>query len=371
MIETSQGLEWGGSGPTTTNAVERRYCKSEENLLRVAVKALQPERENIMRSDERRIYFFDLTLKKLGKSSHAPTLTEVLDVWKECFDGENAFHARQSGDVLYFISDMRLDEVEQTATLLISVIDKAMADAAYGHLDTRETRIIRKEEREGGHLSAHLVISLNPLKANTHLCLLEGMRRLNASSVQFLLNSLLRKDHKAEPDRFTYPDPSGAKTKAGAIRRIPYLPLIDLGGHPSEMLIDEIERGVIRHLSFIQTKEQQPFSDDPYLDEAEFQLKVTVKQNIPQQKRWERIAKAITSRKTEFSHGRISFVDSNHSVRNVEFDTENATIDNTQYVKFRTINKISPPLAEGAARIVDHFEGRMVALLKDDQESGE
>lgn len=322
-----------------------------------------------MRSDERRVYFFDLTLKKLGKSSHAPTLAEVLELWKENFDSRAAFHSRQSGDVLYLIGDMRIDEASQTATLLISVIDKAMADAAYGHLDTRETRIIKKGEREGGHLSAHLVISLKPQKANTHLCLLEGMRHLNASNIQFLLNSLLRKEHKANPDRYTYPDPGGAKTKAGTMRRIPYLPLIDLGGHPSEMLIEEIEKGVIRHISFIQTREQQPFSDDPYLDESEFQLRVTVKQTIPQERRWERISRAITSKKSEFSHGRISFVDSNLSVRNVEFDTENATIDNTQYVKFRIISKIDPPMAEASSTIVNHLESRMVALLNEDQES--
>ena len=90
-----------------------------------------------MRSDERRVYFFDLTLKKLGKSSHTPALSEVLAVWKEAFDAKAAFHSRQSGDVLYLIGDMSLDEAGQTATLLISVIDRAMADAAYGHLDTR------------------------------------------------------------------------------------------------------------------------------------------------------------------------------------------------------------------------------------------
>lgn len=365
--------------PLTTIALARGHVFAQGDYCGVVQKRptvdgkeiLSEGGNNLMRADERRIYFFDLTLKKLGKSSHAPPLLDVLEVWKEHFGSKTAFHSRQSGDVLYLIGDMKIDLEAQTATMLISVIDRAMADAAYGHLDTRETRIIKKGDREGGHLSAHLVISLTALKANTHLCLLEGMRHLSASSIQFLLNAILRKDHKVKPDRFTYPDPSGAKTKAGLVRRLPYLPLVDLGGHPSEMLIEEIENGIIRHLNFIQTREQQPFSDDPYLEEAEFQLKVTVKQSIPHEKRWERIVKAIKSKKAEFSHGRISFIDSNQATRNVEFDTENATIDNTQFVKFRVITKIDPPLAEGIAKIAEHLESRMVSLLQDDQKAGE
>ncbi len=91
-----------------------------------------------------RTYYYDLVIGHLGKSSHVPTLRELFDVWEERWKSNTAFHKLENGDVIYQINDIRLDNAQSKATILISIIDRFLPDAAYGNLDTRETTVFKK-----------------------------------------------------------------------------------------------------------------------------------------------------------------------------------------------------------------------------------
>jgi hypothetical protein len=142
-----------------------------------------------------------------------------------------------------------------------------------------------------------------------------------------------------------------------------YLPLIRLGGHPSQGLIEDIEKGRIRHVNLIEGREQTPFGEDPYLVEDTFQLTIGVKPDIPEEGRWERIKSAIAGRAGDYSQGRISFVDPHDNPKNIEFDLETMNLDNTQYVKYTMLTEIDPPLAYASEKIVPHMEDQMLNML--------
>ncbi|MDP4006470.1 hypothetical protein [Methylobacterium sp. NEAU K] len=316
-----------------------------------------------MHATERRVLFFDLVIKKLGKSTHVPPLADLLSVWQEHKDADKAFHYRQRGDVLYQINDMHIDEDSASATMLISVIDRRMADVAYGDLDTRKTKILKKADREGNNHSAHMVMSLKPHKADTYLCMLESVSRVGAAHIQYLLNHLMRNEYKVKESRFSFPHPGGVRERNGQPKRINFLPLIRLGGHPSPSLIKDIENGRIRHVSLIEGREKTPFGDDPYLVEETYQLTLGVKQDIPAEGRWERLKGVFASHRGDYTEGRISFVDPHNSPKTVEFDLDNMNLDAVQYIKYTILSDINPPLAYASERIVPHMEERMLSIL--------
>lgn len=316
-----------------------------------------------MRADERRIYYYDLVIGRMGKSSHLPEIRELFDVWQSRTLAKNAYNTIKDGSIIYQVNDIRLNNSQDKATILISIIDKAMPNAAYADLDTRVTTVINKTARQGGNLSAHLVIDLNAYKTNTHLCLLEGMRRLNATSIYRLLNRLLRDAHEADPHRFTYPDPGGAKTRQGQPKRHSYLPLVRLYGHPSPTLIRDLENGFIRNVKLIKSKEAKAFSDSDFLTEQSYELTLGVRQDADRKGIYQRMMGVIKGHKDVYTTGRIYFVDQNRNSHNVEFNVETGDPISEDFVKYVMFRNIDPPLDDASPTIVGHVEAKMLSLL--------
>ncbi len=316
-----------------------------------------------MRADERRIYYYDLMIGKREKISHVPTIRELFDVWQERTQAKNAYHVLQDEKVIFQINDARLNNTQDKATLLVSIIDKLMPDAAYADMQTRVTTVMKKTAQQGGNLSAHLVIDMQPYKANTHLCLLEGVRRLNATSVYRLLNRLIRDAREVDDMRFSYPDPGGAKTRDGQPKRHSYLPLVRLNGHPSPTLIRDLESGYIRNIKLTKTKEATAFSDSEFLTEESYELTLGIRPDADRNGIFGRIIGAINKHKDTYATGRIAFVDQNKNSHNLEFDVETGEPASEDFIKYITLRKIDPPLADASPTIVGHMETQMLGLL--------
>lgn len=316
-----------------------------------------------MRADERRIYYYDLSIGKRGKSSHLPTLRELVDVWIERVQAKDAYHVLQEEKIIFQINDARLNNEQDKVTLLISVIDKLMPDAAYAHMGTRETTVMRKTAEQGGNLSAHLVIDLNAYKAHTHLCLIEGVRKLNATSIYRLLNRLIKDACEDDDMRFSYPDPGGAKTRLKEPKRHPYQPLVRLNGHPSATLIQDLESGRIRNIKLTKSQENTAFSDSDFLTEKGYELTLGIKADAEREGLFGRIMEALTQHKDTYTEGRIVFVDDEKNSHSVDFDLETGRPFAEEFIKHTTLRKIDPPLADASPTIVGHMENRMLALL--------
>jgi hypothetical protein len=87
-----------------------------------------------MRRDQRRVYFYDLASYSRAKTPQMPTLAELFEVWHARWRAGRTQYLRDNGTRVFNIRDITFDD--DYITILFTVIDKNMPDAAYGDLDT-------------------------------------------------------------------------------------------------------------------------------------------------------------------------------------------------------------------------------------------
>lgn len=313
-----------------------------------------------MLRDQRRIYFFDLSAYSRTRTPQTPNFDEMFAVWQSRWQRGEAQYLRAKGTRVFGIKDMAFDD--DYVIILISIIDKNMPDAAYGDLDTGETTVFAKEERQGNSLTAHLLISRRPRLPNKFMCLLEGVPKITAANVSGLLSKLLHDGYTDDKQTFTYPDPGGAKEGA-RVRRISYLPHVRLLGHISQRLISDLEKGRIRHINLTRSYEMRPFNEDPYMREETASLKLAVSSDIPKEGRWDRLKNTLLVGRGEYVAASISFVAPDGRVKDVEYDMENDAFEDESYIRSELLNDIEPHLADASSRVVPHLADRMRAIL--------
>lgn len=316
-----------------------------------------------MRNSERRIFHFDMEVKRRGSVTHLPTLVDILSVWKERSDGGTAFQIRAKGDLRFSIEDVELYD-ENIACLLVSVTDRNSPDAVYKDMHTKETTVHEKTASQGGMKSAHLVVSLSPYKVDTYFCVLEKANKLSHSNVEMLLNRILHDEYDVNKSRFTYAHPGGARTRAGTIKRIEFLPRIELKGYPSAELLNSMEDGKVRDIVLSNTYEKSDFGDNPYLVEKEQHLIVKVKPTFPRGNRLENLTAAVSSRSAEYSTARVRFTGADGKSLSVDFNVDDGSLIDDRNVHSELISGIAPPLAEGYEKIVSRVSRPMMSIVR-------
>lgn len=310
-----------------------------------------------MKRTERTLYFYDLHIGSRAVHARPPLISELVDAWRAMFQDQDAVILRDRGAIVFRVGDLRIDEETQMLSILIRKSDQNAPDAAYSDVDTGKIRFVRKNENEGGDTAAHFVVSLLPEadKPDTHMSMLEGVAGITHRHVQPLLNAVIRVACNHDPERFTYPDASGARHRDGSEKRHKFQPKIELRGHISENLTRDIERGKVQGLELTRSGAAAVFGGDQFLSEKEKALKVSVDENIPAQNRLQRLVQAMCSRSDDYSTGRIKFTDENDKSHKVDYDLQSGTPEQQLYIKSCKLEGIDPPLAQSSERVVEYF----------------
>lgn len=317
-----------------------------------------------MRSTERRIYYFDIEVKRRGNETHLPPLASLLDVWKERSDDGSAFQERSSGDLVYNIDAAEHYDDDEMAHLLLSVTDRNSPEAVYADLKTGEAVVHRKKETQGGMHSAHLLISRVPCRADTYHCVIEGAVKLSSTNIELLLNRILHDEYTANKTRFTYADPMGRKTRKGDVRRTPFLPRVELKGHPSPELLADLAGGKVKDLHLVSTVEKEDFADNPFLVETRHQLTIDVKPGLPREDRWGLLTRAAQIQAGSYAKARVRFTDVNNNPKHIDFNTSDGAVIDGRYVRHELIAGIVPPLADGTEEIVSRVVRPMMRMIR-------
>ena len=319
-----------------------------------------------MRATERRVFYYDLLVGKRADHAHFPTMRELTTVWQRCLANNQCTYVRDSGNLVYRVRDIRINSADQLVVILIDRADKFAPDAAYSDTVTGELTVFEKSADQAGSSAAHIVISLSQesSRPNVYLTLLENAQGLSHRLVQPVLNSLLREACKFDRTTFQYEDPAGARTRDGNPKRHTFTPRVELRGHPSTDLNADIERGEIQHLELVKDEAQSQLAGDPYLVESKMSLKVGVDKSIPSDGRVRRLIKAMQSKKTDFSKGRVSFRDPIGQTRTVDFDLDTGAPEQQRYIKSSVVDDIDPPLAQSTDLILPRLCDPMIDLLK-------
>lgn len=316
-----------------------------------------------MRSTERRIYHFDMQVRRRGHETHLPHITKIIEVWKERSEDSTAEQKRSSEKYIFKIDDVVYLEGSNCACLLISVNDKASPDSVYGDFKTGEKIINKKSPTQGGMHSVHLLVSTDPYKPDTYFCLVEYGPKLNQSNIKLLLNHVLHDEYVANHERFSYPDPSGRKKRDGSHHRIGFLPRIELIGHPSKELIQSLESGRLNSIVLLSDKEESDFAGNPYLVIKEHQLHIGIKPNLPKSNRFQALREAVSTESERYASARVSFKGADGSPQSVKFNIDDGSIIDTRFVKSEIITGITPPLADACTDIARQLVSPMLRIV--------
>lgn len=185
------------------------------------------------------------------------------------------------------------------------------------------------------------------------------MPGLSHRLVQATLNAVLKRAIRSGLVAFSYPDPGGARLRDGSPKETPFTPTVDLVGHPSDALIQDIENGRLQNITLIDQRPQRRLGGNQYLIENEQRIGVKVAPNIPSTNRVASIVDAIKSRQKEYQKAKIKFIDPGGISRSVDYDIATGSPEQQNYVRSYKITGINPPLNESSVALVPFLVERM------------
>jgi hypothetical protein len=321
--------------------------------------------EELVKRTERQIFCYDLTVTARAKHAVPPPLSDIVGVWQAMYAAGECSHERDKGNVIYRIGDITVDNITQTVRILLRRCDIDAANAVYSHRTTGVPRVATRHVDEGGDRAAHLVVSLKHEKdkPTVYLCHLEGMPGISHRLVQAALNSIIKNAITSKKSTFNYPDPSGARLRSGDPKMHSFHPGIELIGHQSEALVQDIENGQLHNITLVDQRPQNQLGGNQYLIENEYNIRVKASPNIPSQNRMDALISAIQSRKVDYQKAKVRFTDPNGITRTIDYDIATGTPEQQIYVKSYIVSSINPPMDESSTNLVPFLTDAMQARL--------
>jgi hypothetical protein len=320
-----------------------------------------------MKGAERRLHYYDIEVGTNKQDASPPPMKDVMMTILARFADGKVSHVINKKTATLEIGDMRIDEDEGYALLLVRISDTTAPDAYLSDPQKGTFRIVRKRDGEGRGYGAHLIIALNGNEGapNTYRALLEKNTGLHRSHVSRLLQAVLRSLYQEDDTVFSCDHVGGQKTREGHPKRVKFRPMLEFTGQPSETLVQELEDGTLKDIALIHNEQKQQLSGRAWLEKQESILKVKVKPNNQLKHVWQNL-KAVLSDQAQqgYERARIKFKNTDGDVETIEVDTASGnTLFDDRYVKSRRITDIAPPLDESADAIVEHFAEKLIELL--------
>jgi len=323
-----------------------------------------------MKGAERRVHYYDIEVDTNKKDASPPSMADVMKTILARFQEGKVSHEINKKTATLEIGDMRIDEDDGYALLLVRISDTTAPDPYLSHPQKGTSRVVRKEDGEGRGYGAHLIVALNANDGvpNTYRALLEKNTGLHRSHVSRLLQAVLRTLYQEDETVFSCDHIGGQKTRDGLPKQVNFRPMLEFTGQPSETLVQELEAGTLKDIALIHNEQKQQLGGKAWLEKQESILKVKVKPNNQLQHVWKNLKAVLSDQAKEgYERARIKFKNTDGDTETVEVDTASGnTLFDDRYVKSRRIAEIDPPLDESADAIVDHFAEKLVDLFLED-----
>lgn len=235
----------------------------------------------------------------------------------------------------------RIAEDNDYVRIIIEVGDKNVTGVSFLHFQTHQTRDIDKEEEEGGHYAAHILIRKNPDQLGRHLVLIEKVPGVHISSV---------KDHFA----WVCHDPAyqkEAQDDDGNPKQFRAIFAID--GHQSKTIREALQTGTLQDIEFISHEENHAdgLDEDPIIQEVIHEARWEVKRRVNEDQ-----ARGIFNRIGEFFEGfRAGAADKhvfvrikadNGQIKRTEVEHNADEILEQAFVQNEVVSDFNPPLTQ-------------------------
>lgn len=322
-----------------------------------------------MKEDERRIYFFDLEVATNKKSTVPPKMGRILEALIERYHQQKTLYTLRENTLFIDIKNIWHSSTHFILYLVAS--DRSAPNAAFSNPEKQTSRFFRKRSGEGRSFGGHVFISKDEIdgKPDTYLCVIEKNTNIHRTHVQAFLLSVFRSLYKEESRYFECDHTGGQRTRGGEPKQVNFRPMFQLGGHPSEDFITQLNDVILKTITLETIVEDQTFGDASWLKKTRRTLRVVVeKENAPVENKWNALMDALgTSAEAKtYETARIKFRNPASSKDDdVLVDVGARTlISDEMFLKSRAISKIKPPLEDTSEDgILAHLCDRVVPHL--------
>lgn len=208
-----------------------------------------------MKTKERTIYFYDLTLTSYtgsdGVSSPAcADLSEILSRMLAANPIGRAIVRNQT--ILMDVADWKYDKVKKYHQILINRADSSVSDVTFRDFQSNKTRKAGKTKVEGVEFSAHIIVRPNPDKCSALVVMTAGAG-VTATVLDRLFKdlTLTLKDDVANADLFVFAHPSSERDSKGnpVTYKVNYK--YECLGHKGTILDDALRNGTFLSMDLI------------------------------------------------------------------------------------------------------------------------
>jgi hypothetical protein len=163
-----------------------------------------------------------------------------------------------------------LDEDNHYYRLIFQVGDKNVSGVSFLHFQTLKTRDIDKDDNEGGHYAAHILIHKTADRLGRHLILIEKVPGIHLSSVKDHL-AWVCKDAQYEKE---VQDDDGNPKRFRAF--------FEIDGHQSRTIRDALRTGTLQDVEFISHEEnhEDGLDEAPIIEEVVHEARWQVKKKV-------------------------------------------------------------------------------------------
>lgn len=203
----------------------------------------------MLESNERLIRYYDLKLEEMPNDEYTkPAMS--LKTFLGNMQSMNFQKEVENKSAVLRLADIKVDEENEIAVLLIHFSDTKKADPAFEELDSGNVRYEKKKTGEGIAVSMHMAVSYRT-DHGRYLSLHETVPGLGVSRISSFLTSIFR---KASPHTYLIP---GRPTSRKAWVKAKF------DGHASEELEDALKNGELRDVELIEQLNIDHIFDEP------------------------------------------------------------------------------------------------------------
>lgn len=319
-----------------------------------------------MKAKFRQVYVYNVDVEAIRKNAVMPSMSDLVSIFDKHRLAGAAKISVQSGDIEVMIGDISVDQMNNTAVLLVRHNDKHSADSVYSNFITNSFTAHPKAQGEAGEVGAHVFISLLPERQtpNRYTCIVEKVPGVDVGLIRRLLNSVMSNEYSSNPQSFSYPSPTGARTRAGTVRMERCAPRLEFSGQPSQTLANDIQRGRLTGITLSRSEPKTPVGGVPYITKREAFLKLEIDHGSITSNLWGDIKRALHAESGTFPQAQIGLRLPNRSKTvSVNVDSQTGNPIDQLYIKSFDIDNISPPMAQSALGVVPQLSVRVLPLL--------
>jgi len=240
---------------------------------------------------------------------------------------------------LMWCSDLTEDDCYYR--MLLQVGDKNVSGVSFLDFQTLKTRDVDKEEDEGGHYAAHVMVKKTANQHGQHLILIEKVPGIYLSSVKahfgWVCNSV-RYEKEAQDDD-------------GDIKR--FKPVYEIDGHQSKTIREALRRGTLQDIEFISHGENHDdgLDEDPIVQEEVHEMRWEVKRRVTEDQArtvFDRIGGALERFRGDRDNAQmfVRIKTSNGQIKRTEIQHNGDEILEQAFVQNELVNEFDPPLTQ-------------------------